>query len=126
MVGQVCLQVDGHGDVGFTATGGGGGSSPGLGLGGGIQGSNADRIKDLDGWFCTAGFSVSDGEYFGGADAAWGVGSKGRPVYVGELSGGVGPAGLPLPVEVHAGATYTGSASVSIPKIWHWLTNLGN
>ena len=89
----------------------------------GIQGSNADQIKDLNGLFCTAGVSAGAG-YFGGGDFSWGTDSQGRPVYVGELSGGVGAEGLPLPAEVHGGVSATWSASFSIPKVWDWVTNL--
>ncbi|WP_320109509.1 RHS repeat-associated core domain-containing protein [Amycolatopsis mediterranei] len=121
--GQVCIQIDGHGDLGVTGTMAGGGSTPGLGAGVGLQGSNADQIKDLNGLFCTAGFSAG-APYFGGADFSWGTDSQGRPVYVGELSGGVGAEGLPFPAEVHGGVSDTWSASFSIPKVWNWLTSL--
>jgi RHS repeat-associated protein len=121
--GQVCIQIDGHGDLGVTATAAGGVSTPSFGAGVGLQGSNADQIKDLNGPFCTVGASVGD-EYFGGADFSWGTDSQGRPVYVGELSGGVGAEGFPLPAEAHGGLSDTWSASFSIPKAWHWLTGL--
>jgi hypothetical protein len=87
-------QLVGHGDLGVTGTMAGGGSAPGIGAGVGLQGSNADQIKDLNGPFCTAG-----------------------------TSGGVG-AELPFPAEVHGGVSDTWSASFSIPKAWHWLTTL--
>ena len=123
--GQVCVQIDGHGDLGVTGTMAGGGSTPGLGAAVGVQGSNADKIKDLNGMFWTAG--AGGGEVIiGGADASWGRDSCGRSVYVGELSGGVGFEGIPFPAEVHGGASYTWSASFSIPKAWHWLTHLGS
>jgi hypothetical protein len=115
-------RIDGHGDLGVSGTMAGGGSTPGIGVGVGLQGSNADQIKDLNGPFCTAGASVG-APYFGGADFSWGADSQGRPVYVGELSGGAG-AELPLPAEVHGGVSDTWSASFSIPKAWHWLTSL--
>jgi hypothetical protein len=99
-------------------------ATPGLGAGVGLQGSNADQIKDLNGAFCTAGFSAGVPCY-GGADFSWGTDSQGRPVYVGELSGGVGAEGFPVPAaEVHGGVSDTWSASFSIPKVWNWLTNL--
>lgn len=109
---DACIQIDGHGDLGVTGTMAGGGSTPGLGAGLGIQGSNADRIKDLN------------GPFFVGGDFSRGTDSQGRPVYVGEPSGGVGAEGLPLPAEVHGGVSYTWSASFSIPKVSYWLMNL--
>lgn len=45
----------------------------------GLRGSNADQIKDLNGPFCTAGFSAGD-YYFAGADFSWGTDSQGCPV----------------------------------------------
>ena len=43
----------------------------------GLQGSNADQIKDLNGPFCMAGISVGDAGAFGGADFSWGTDSQG-------------------------------------------------
>jgi hypothetical protein len=103
----------------------GGGSTPGLGAAVGLQGSNADKIKDLNGKFWTAGAGGGEA-IIGGADASWGSDSCGRPVYVGEISAGVGAEGFPFPAEVHGGASYTWSASFSIPKAWHWLTHWGS
>lgn len=111
---QVCVQLalpDPHSapEVGTSTTVAVGKGTPSAGAYVQVQGSNAVRIKDLNGWFAAGGASVGT-PYFLGVDGFAGRDDCGRPVYGGGLSGGEGPRStepIPLPAEIHGGATYT-------------------
>ena len=124
---EVCLQVDGHGDVGGTLTGGGGLGFPGLSGTGGVQFSNAERICNLSGAAWQVGGSAGEGVGVGG-DYAWATDNMGRSVKTYEAGvGGVLENPFSGFTEVHGLTTYTGTASFNVPDaahgIWNWLWN---
>ena len=107
--GNVCAVVGSNGDVGVTATGGGGLTNirtPGISGGPSVQVSNAECIGDLRGPFWHAGGSADVGEGASG-DIFYGHGHRGQPV-VGATAGPRAGAGA----EIHTGVTETGAASI--------------
>ena len=117
LFGQVCPLVigidDRNGDisVGGTATYGGGLQTPTFGLSAVAQVSDARNISQLGGPFAYAGGSAGEGPQLTGTifqgDSC---GAPGNQVVGGEFGVGFG-VNLPLPGEVHAGASTTATGT---------------
>jgi hypothetical protein len=104
--GQVCIVTSSSGQIGITATSGGGGGSPNVSASGYEQYSNATNLNQLRGLFAYAG--VSGGELISiGANGFIGNDSCGQAIYGTEVGGGVG-ARLPVPFGIHGGLSDTG------------------
>ena len=96
---------------------------PAAGASVGLQGSNADQIKDLGGPFYFVGGSGGEG-FTGGGSWSWRNDSCGRPVYGGQIDAGAGVE-LPAPAEVRGGISQTATAQLNTPRtvkqIWQAL-----
>jgi hypothetical protein len=107
-----CVQVSSSGDVGATATvGGGAGGGISLNAGPGITLSNANHISELNGKFYEGYANVDAGGGIYG-EGFYGLDACGQPIYGGTVgdAAGIGAGG-------YAGESYTVSRSLSIPKL---------
>jgi RHS repeat-associated protein len=117
--GTVMIAFDGHGNIGFIESGGGGGyAGVGGSAGGIIQVTNADSIYDLRGFSAQTGISFSWGPSVG-AEWVVGIGYMGVNITFG-LGGGLSP------VEMHSIAEYAAVQGVSIYDIIDFIKNLLN
>jgi RHS repeat-associated protein len=90
--------------IGVTRTAGGGAQTPGAGIYGGVQVSNATSLCDLGGWFEYGGASALE-PISVAADGFGGRNSAGRAILGGQAGLGLGAG--PVPAEVRGGMSCT-------------------